>query len=229
LSYASSRGESRLVKKGARLLGGILLGRTKHLCLVLAAGLVGLGPAVAHAGDLEDEVLAALNFARTHPADYSRELQSGHAGDPVLADNSFGGEDPGAVREAVDFLRHQAPLPPLSLDPRLDASAAAHTTAQGPTGQIGHIDPDGTRFPDRLHRYGWWIMAAEDISYGYATPRDVVRQLIVDSGVPDRGHRRSIFDPTFQYAGVSCGNHARYQYVCVIDFAGDRRLERAAR
>jgi uncharacterized protein YkwD len=83
------------------------------------------------------------------------------------------------------------------------------------------VDPDGTNFEQRLHRSGVWPgLAAEDIYYGYATPRDVVRRLIADSGVADRGRRRNIFDPAFQFAGVGCADHATYGFMCVIDFAG---------
>jgi len=44
--------------------------------------------------------------------------------------------------------------------------------------------------------------------------------LIGDSGVQGRGHRKSIFDTAYQYAGVACGRHRTYRYMCVIDFAG---------
>jgi hypothetical protein len=48
----------------------------------------------------------------------------------------------------------------------------------------------------------------------------VVRQLILDDGVVNRGHRLTIFDPNLQIAGAGCGPHAVYRYMCVIDFAG---------
>jgi uncharacterized protein YkwD len=196
--------------------------RTRHLSgAALALAAFASAPIPAFAGDLENAVLAELNFARTHPADYARELQiAGGPGDRHLRNASVSDEDPSAVQEAIDFLRRQAPLQPLSPDDKLVASAVAHTAAQGPRGQVGHADPDGTSFRDRLYRYGLWRAAGEDISYGYTDARDVVRQLIVDSGVPDRGHRVNIFDPTFQAAGVSCGYHSYYRSMCVIDFGG---------
>ena len=52
------------------------------------------------------------------------------------------------------------------------------------------------------------------------SPEDVVRQLIVDSRVRNRGHRRDIFSRGFQVAGVGCADHARYGAMCVIQYAG---------
>jgi uncharacterized protein YkwD len=63
-------------------------------------------------------------------------------------------------------------------------------------------------------------MSAETISYGYASAREVVAQLIVDSRVPGRGHRKTIFGAGYSLAGVACGSHSTYGAMCVIDFAG---------
>ncbi len=64
------------------------------------------------------------------------------------------------------------------------------------------------------------MLDAEAISYGYQSPQDVVRQLIVDDGVPGRGHRQVLFDASLRFAGVGCGPHRLYGAMCVIDFSG---------
>lgn len=187
----------------------------KRIILPAAAGLFLLaGGPPAIAGELDDAVLDELNFVRAHPAEYARELRE--------TDDRSGMsyEDPEALVDAIEFLERQEPLPPLRLDGRLSASAMAHTVAQGPRGQVGH-DGAGGGLSQRLARHGMWAgLAAEDISYGYATPREIVRQLVVDSGVANRGHRLNIFGRAFQVAGVSCGDHSLYGAMCVIDFAG---------
>ncbi len=185
----------------------------------LAAALLILAPQAASAADLELDVLAEMNWARAHPAEYARELaDQARRFDPRDDVTSFGNEDPQAVQEAVAFLERQAPLPPLAGDARLAAAAAIHTHEQGPTGQVGH---GGIGLGQRLQREGLYAgMAAEDISYGYDSPREVVRQLIVDSGVANRGHRANIFGRAYSAAGVSCGGHSIYGSMCVIDFAG---------
>jgi uncharacterized protein YkwD len=186
------------------------------LLFVALAGPVG-------ADSLEDGVLAEINYARTHPVAYAHLLrrQAGGPNDP--ADNTFSPpyEDSEATDEAYAFLMRQQPLPPLRSDRRLAAAAAEHSNRQGPTGRVGHADQSGETLLERFQHHGLWAsMNSEDISYGYANPHNVVVQLIVDSGIPDRGHRQIIFDPTLQAAGVGCGRHAVYGELCVIDFAG---------
>jgi uncharacterized protein YkwD len=158
---------------------------------------------------LDDAVLDELNFARARPAEYADELRR-------ELDRS---DDPAAVEEAIDFLERQASLPPLAPDRRIAAAARQHAQAQGPRGDVGH-GPAGS-LGRRLRGQGVWAgLSAENISYGFEDPRDIVRQLIIDSGVPNRGHRRNIFAAGYQLAGVACGPHRAYGYMCVIDFAG---------
>lgn len=195
------------------------------LCSVFAAfatvTLAGVGS--ASAGALDDAVLQELNFARLHPQEYARLLQIGPASSWQVARSARGDKDPEAYAQAIAFLMRQPPLPPLRPDEKLAAAAREHVAAQGPAGKVGHEGQAGERFDDRLRRHG--VQAgtlAENIAYGPSTPSDIVRELIIDSGVPDRGHRRNIFYETFDAAGVSCGPHRDYATMCVIDFASER-------
>lgn len=167
----------------------------------------------AAAAGLEAAVLDEVNFARTQPAEYAKVLRQ-RAPEMI-------GEDPRDVAEAVAFLAKQKPLSPLAPDSKLARAASAHAVAQGRAGEVGHSSPGGTTFSQRLHIHGIQAgAAAENISYGYDSPRAVVRQLIVDTGVPDRGHRRNLFGQAYEAAGVSCAPHREWGAMCVIDFAG---------
>lgn len=190
----------------AALCGGLLLGDVR--------------PAAAQMG-LEAAVLFEVNFARTHPAQYGEALRRSAYRGGIEGYSEIGNEDGDALAEAIDFLSRQRPLPPLETSQALAAAARAHARAQGETYQVGHVGPGGQTLSERLHAHGVWAgLAAEDISYGYDDPREVVRQLIIDSGVPGRGHRRNIFSASYQAAGVSCAPHRAYGAMCVIDFAG---------
>jgi uncharacterized protein YkwD len=172
--------------------------------------------AQAQERSFDGDVLRELNFARTQPQAYARALQ-----DLANLSRAAGAyDDPAAYSEAVDFLMRQPALPPLGADEALENAAYSHADVQGREGGFGHESRGGESLGDRLHRHGAYsMMMAEDISYGYANPREVVLQLIVDSGVPSRGHRANIFNPVFREAGVACAPHRVYGAMCVVDFA----------
>ncbi len=170
-------------------------------------------PRPSFADSFENEVLAEINRARAYPSRYARVLLR------ERANYEDSRRDPGALEDAVEFLMRQSPLPPLSPDGRIAAAAAELAGVQSRRGGVGH----GARgnLGRRLQEQGVFAgLAAEVISYGQATPADVVRQLIVDAGVPSRGHRHDIFGANYRIAGVACGPHPKWDDMCVIDLAG---------
>ena len=184
------------------------------VCLGLGLALLTAAPALGATLSFDDQVLAELNRVRADPKELAAELRT--------EDEQYGpydrisNRDPYAVDEAIDFLERQPPLPPLAADKRLASAASEFVKAQGPTGAVGH-----GAFGERLHQRGVWAgMSGETISYGQDTPLEVVRQLVLDIGVTDRGHRSLVFGRGYSAAGVACGRHAEYGSMCVIDFAG---------
>jgi uncharacterized protein YkwD len=160
----------------------------------------------------DSAILDELNLARTQPAAYA-DIVTARMRDLPVADNR-------CVTEAIAFLRRQHPLEPLQAVPGLAASARDHVADQGATGETGHRGTDGATPWSRMARWGQWTgRAGENISYGYWDARTIVVTLIVDQGVPDRGHRKNIFCRDFKVAGIASGPHARYGAMCVMDFA----------
>ena len=188
---------------------------------LFALPLLFVTPTPVRAGGFESAVLAEINEVRANPRAFARELRRQQVRDARYGDEAYGmsQEDPYAVDEAIDFLMRQPPLPPLAHDLRLAAAARRHVARQGPRGEVGHGGSGG--LTQRLQAQGLYAgVAAEGISYGQESPRDVVRQLVIDSRVPGRGHRRDLFSPAYQAAGVACGPHRRWGEMCVIDYAG---------
>ena len=78
----------------------------------------------------------------------------------------------------------------------LSSAAAHHCADQGPKGLTGHDSSDGSSMADRVRRRNSglsYIGIGENISYGENKGFDIIRQLIVDDGVPSRGHRENTF------------------------------------
>lgn len=179
------------------------------------------------ASRLELDVVLELNLARTRPGEYAailREYRKSIRGNYLERPGKITivlNEGAKAVDEAIAFLERQKPLPPLSLSKGLSLAARDHARDQGKTGQTGHSGSDRSSMDGRIKRYGSWLKTAgENIAYGPETAREIVIQLIVDDGVPSRGHRANVYNAAFGVVGVAFGTHPKYGTVCVQDFAG---------
>jgi len=183
--------------------------------------------AAAGAGLSAQQMLAETNLARTEPARYAdhlRKMRSNFTGniyrDPGTAVMLVTTEGIAALDEAINYLTKQDPLPPLTWSDGLAKAAADLVRDQGQSGKIGHDGGRSGGMQKRIERHGIWTgRIAENIGYGPGTARLMVVELIVDDGVPDRGHRKNIFTHDFAVAGAACGPHPLYRSMCVMEFA----------
>jgi uncharacterized protein YkwD len=177
-------------------------------------------------GGLARDIHAETNAVRHDPSGYAEHLERmlprfdgellERPGRPHLRTE----EGAAAVREAIAALQARRPVAPLRWSEGLTAAAADHGRDQGPIGGLEHQGTDSSDPARRASRYGRWIQGvAENIAYGENPARAVVIQLLVDDGVPDRGHRDNILDPAWGAVGVACGPHQLYQQMCVMDYA----------
>ncbi len=176
----------------------------------------------------EAGIVAEINRARADPTAYARELRryrTYYRGRVVWTPGNPVGlrtrEGTAAVDEAIRFLARQAPLPPLDQAAHLRRAAADHVADQGASGRRGHQGRDGSSPAERIRRRGGGRYGAsgEVIAYGPEDAASFVRELIIDDGVADRGHRTIMFSPRFRFAGAACGRHPGWRYMCVVDFS----------
>jgi len=176
---------------------------------------------------LEKEVVHEINLARSAPKDYASLLEQfkKYYHDKLI---KFPNETPiiteegvGALIEAIRFLRSTKPIPPLILSQGMSWGAKDHVKDLASLRGSQHRGSDKSQPRDRVNRYGTWQkVIVENISFGHDRARNIVVSLIIDDGVPHRGHRKNIFNSDFRVIGVACGEHPRYETVCVITLAG---------
>lgn len=183
---------------------------------------------------LEKDLVQEINLARTQPKAYAAFLEQlrpnykggrgqGPGRTTVTQDGQttlITAEGPKALDEAIAFLRSTPPLPPLEVSKGMSRGARDHVKEQERTGTIGHQWRDGSQPGDRVNRYGRWQgTISENIAFGMDSARSMTVALIIDDGVPSRGHRKNIFDARARVIGVACGSHRTGQNLCVTTFA----------
>eukprot|EP00741_Cyanophora_paradoxa_P003592 tig00000093_g3489.t1 len=189
---------------------------------------------------LEQKLFDELNEAREHPSRMRRALQellpkfSGKLF--KWSDGSYARTHEGkaAVEDAIEFLKSQPAVPPIEvLSPGLDAAAADHVKDLGPKGLKGHDGSDNSDPFDRMERHGDVLQRAyltpfprpraqgENIFFGdeSVTPKEIVQLLIIDDGIPDRGHRLNVFEMDYNAIGIECGPHKEMGVMCVFEYA----------
>ncbi len=110
-----------------------------------------------------------------------------------------------AIRELLSELEQTPSMVELVPNERLYMAAVKHGQRQAKHHYIDHMGEDGTWPLERMKKEATWIKDGnENIARGKGTARDIVVQLLIDSGVPSRGHRKNILNPNWEY--VTCHN-----------------------
>lgn len=119
------------------------------------------------------------------------------------------------INEAVNFLNTVKPCTnTLTQVLTLSNIASDWVRIQDTSASTGHGD-----LVARVNPYGTYRAIAENISYGFSDPQEMLAALIIDSGVPSRGHRKNIFNCVYDQIGIGYGSHRQYDSETVMIFA----------
>lgn len=175
---------------------------------------------------IDKDVIIELNKCRTNPSRYADEnlvpflkkisAERCYVNSEGL--NFIMEEGRSAVQEAISALKSQPSCPMLHPKQYLCLAAIDHVNDQGPNSYVGHGGSDGSSPTSRARRHNPQCHGVgENIDYGNSTGSEIIVSLIVDDGVPNRGHRKNIFRD-YEFVGTAFGFHKTYRYMCVLDF-----------
>jgi uncharacterized protein YkwD len=85
---------------------------------------------------------------------------------------------------------------------------------------VGHVSSDGRTMVNRIEKYYKDRGMAENLAFGFAGGLENVCMLLLDTGIPDVGHRKNILNTSLglNLVGVSIQPHPHYKYSATIDF-----------
>lgn len=181
---------------------------------------------------LESDIIAETNLMRSDPSAYAEKLEAVQdyyegnlvkiPGQPAIEVV----EGVAALEEAITALLKTKPLPPLELRDGLTQAARDHAEDLSAHNLGGHFGTDESDPFIRISRYGSWDdqdgnVAGENISFGPMQAEWHVIQLLVDDDVPDRSHRKVLFNPDYRNVGCTCTSHPSFEVVCVMTYTSD--------
>jgi uncharacterized protein YkwD len=179
---------------------------------------------------IEKDVILEMNKVRTNPKKYAElyiqprlRYYNGRNYSVPGQITIITQEGAAAVNACIAALGRADSAGVLAPEKGLSLAAKDHVTDQSRTGQTGHNGSDRSTPETRMKRYGTfggsWTYG-ENIAYGSSAGREIVCDLLIDDGVPSRGHRTNIMNKAFVQTGVGYGNHSQYRTSCTITYAG---------
>ena len=101
-----------------------------------------------------------------------------------------------AAKELIKVLESTKPLDTLVFDSTVYKVTKSHGEYLTSIGKVGHYDKDGNRPYVRFKNIG---NVSENVA---GTDSKTLLRLMLDVGVPNRGHRTNILDPNVKYVAI---------------------------
>lgn len=128
----------------------------------------------------EQEMINEINSLRSNPAKYCTYVES------YLQKNDVDEDVKVVAKELVAILKKMKPLNPLTINPVMYNDAKQYGLLMAKKNVFEHSS---------LPYY-------ENLSLGYRNIRDAIVDLLIDDGIPDRGHRKNLLSEKIQQVAV---------------------------
>lgn len=126
------------------------------------------------------------------------------------------------IKDTIEFLKNQKPVKELKYSEELSLAARDHVLDIGEKSLHGHIGSNKSNLNDRIEKYIEWNgLITESIQYCYQFADNIIMSLLIDDGSKDKHQRNNLFSEDYNYLGVACGGHKKFQLCTVLNYAQD--------
>lgn len=153
--------------------------------------------------EVERRMVLEINFVRAYPKVYA-QIVGQYLAAISKEDGGLTNEVYVAGMELMEELKAMQALPILQPKECVFQAARAHGLDCKQRGFIAHEGSDGKQPFDRIPKYCPDIDSGNENLVGNAASdaRVPVLELLIDDGIPSRGHRYNILDPDWRWVGV---------------------------
>jgi uncharacterized protein YkwD len=109
-----------------------------------------------------------------------------------------------ALKELYETLMTMGPLPALRIQKAMEPALMAHLKFLARTSSLSHTGEKGSKSHDRIKSAVPQAKeTGENLIMGIETPESALISLLLDDGVPSRGHRHNLLSPAFTHMAVA--------------------------
>ncbi len=163
---------------------------------ISTAGKTSSSSAVGQMTSREREMVDEINLLRSNPVGYIPKVEAYMA--TLESENSKK-----VARELIAQLRRTSRLSTLAYHDGVYEAAKKHGQEEKARGKTGHVGNDGSYPWDRILREATDLNeGGENLVGGPVEIERAIMLLLVDEGIPNRGHRNTLLNPKWKY--VAC-------------------------
>lgn len=154
------------------------------------------------------DVVTEINKLRSNPSNYAVLMEAEAAKYKGVKE----------FKEVVKILKSTEPLDTFVIKYGLEKSAEIHAEDCSKRNIMGHFGSDKSNPQQRMLRYAMVNQVSENIAFGGKTAKETVMMWLIDKGIKNRGHRKTLLNKDLKFIGVAIRPFRKYGNIVVADF-----------